>query len=71
MSDWTIDLDAATATHASGMVVKFAQARDAPGAFDGKLASQIPDTLPKDPSALARLMREAGDAYIAARAARH
>lgn len=68
---WKIDLDAATATHDSGVVVKFTPAPDQPGAFDGTPAG-LPDALRNAaPFALARLMREAGEAYIAARAARH
>ncbi|MBI3096353.1 MAG: hypothetical protein HYY97_15905 [Rhodocyclales bacterium] len=68
---WTIDLDAATATNDSGIVIKFAPVPGEPGAFDG-IPVGLPDALRKAaPTALARLMREAGEAYIAARAARH
>ena len=71
MSAWTIDLAAATATHESGLVIKFAPVPGEPGAFDGQIVGAIPASLPHDPAALARLAREAGDAYIAARNARH
>lgn len=68
---WTIDLDAATATHETGIVIQFAPVPGEPGAFDGTPVG-LPDTLRKAaPTALAGLMREAGEAYIAARAARH
>lgn len=68
---WTIDLDAATATHDSGLVVAFKPAPSEPGAFDGTAVGALPSGVPANPAALARLMREAGDAYLAARAARH
>ena len=32
---WGIDLAACTATHDSGLVVKFSEAKDSPGAWDG------------------------------------
>lgn len=66
---WKIDLTAATATHESGLVVKFAPVPGEPGAFDGKIARAMPGgVLFTD---IPRLMREAGDAYIAARNSRH
>jgi len=73
---WTIDLQAATATHASGLVIKFAPAHDTRGAFDGQAIGPVPaalkaGTMADQYTTLARLMREAGEAYIAARAARH
>lgn len=68
---WTIDLDAATATHGSGLIIKFAPVPGQPGTFDGKPAGTLPAALVTTPADLARLMREAGEAYIAARAARH
>lgn len=68
---WTINLDTATATHENGLVVKFAPVPGEPGAFDGELVGEIPASLPRNPTALARLAREAGEAYIAARNGRH
>lgn len=73
---WTINLDAATATHESGLVIKFAPDPTEQGAFNGHAIGQVPAALNSGPLAenyltLARLMREAGEAYIAARAARH
>lgn len=69
---WKIDLAACTATHDSGLIVRFAEADDAPGAWDGtplnseEWFARIKDTMP--PRDLerhaARLMREAGDAYL-------
>lgn len=67
MTDWTIDLAASTATHASGLSILFEPADDAAGAWDGQVVSDIPPTLALDAQALARLMREAGEAFIAAR----
>lgn len=66
MTDWTINLAASTATHDSGLTILFAPA-DAAGAWDGRVVSEIPPALGRDAQALARLMREAGDAFIAAR----
>ena len=71
MIPWTIDLTAGTATHTSGLVVTFSPVPGNPGTFDGQASGPLPAGLTATPAALARLMREAGDAYIAARAARH
>lgn len=68
---WAIDLDAATARHACGLVVKFVPASDTPGAFDGEVVGDLPAALLANPSSIAGLMREAGEAYIAARRGRH
>lgn len=68
---WTINLDTATATHSSGLVIKFAPVPGEPGAFDGEISGTLPAGLPQDPAAIARLAREAGEAYIASRNARH
>lgn len=73
---WTINLDAATATHDSGLVIKFAPDPEEHGAFNGHAVGPVPaalnaGTLADNYLTLARLMREAGDAYIAARQARH
>ena len=37
-----------------------------PGAWDGKIDQPIPQSIPPDASAIARMMREAGDAFLAA-----
>ena len=63
---WKIDTVARTATHDTGLVLRFTQAADTPGAWDGKIDQPIPDSVPLDPSVLARMMREAGDAFGAA-----
>lgn len=63
---WTINLDARTASHSSGLVLRFTPAPDASGAWDGKPAGTIPATLGTDAGALSRLMREAGDQFSAA-----
>lgn len=65
---WTVDLAARTATHESGVVVRFAPRDD--GGWDGTAenltvsAESLAD--PHLASRLARLMREAGDAFVEA-----
>lgn len=63
---WSIDLAAKTATHSSGLTLHFFPAPDSPGAWDGKPAGGIPAAFGADQGTLARLMREAGDAFAAA-----
>lgn len=63
---WIIDLAAKTATHSSGLTLRFTPAPDSSGAWDGKPVGAIPTTLGTDAGALARLMREAGDKFVAA-----
>lgn len=69
---WTVNLDDCTATHDSGLIVRFSEALDSPGAWDGsptnsqewfeKIKNSMP---PRDLERhAARLMREAGDAYL-------
>lgn len=68
---WTVDLSACTATHDSGLVVRFAQAVDDPRAWDGtpvnseEWFAKIKHTMPPQDLAnhAARMMREAGEAY--------
>lgn len=50
------------------LAILFEPATDAAGALDGRAVSEIPASLPRDVQALARLMREAGDAFSRARA---
>lgn len=70
-SRWTIDLEAATATHRDGWVFKFSPVDGEPGAFDGECVEQ-PSPLTQEHLAQAsRIAREAGDIYIDARNARH
>lgn len=66
MAEWQTNIGERTATHSSGLVVKFTQADDTPGAWDGQIDQPIPASIPFDASAIARMMREAGDAFIAA-----
>ena len=69
---WLVDLTACTATHDSGLVVKFAKAEVDPSTLDGKPVNtdewlaKIKDTMPPDDLAshTSRLFREAGDAYL-------
>lgn len=63
---WTIDLAAATATHADGWVFRFTPADEA-GAFDGACIAH-PEPLTADHMARAtRIAREAGEIYVEAR----
>lgn len=66
MAEWQANIVERTATHTSGLVVRFTPADDTPGAWDGKIDQPIPTSIPLDASAIARMMREAGDAFIAA-----
>jgi hypothetical protein len=61
--EWTIDLARMEARHRSGLVVRFTPDRDGSGAWDGAPVVLPPDL---DSAAAARLMREAGDAMLAA-----
>lgn len=69
-SCWSIDLEAATATHRDGWVFKFAPADDEPGAFEGKCIAQPTPLTEEHTAHAARIAREAGDAYIAAKNAK-
>ena len=64
MTDWTIDLSTCEARHMSGLVVRFARASR--GIWDGEMVSGPMPPIEDAP----RLMREAGDAYLAALRAR-
>lgn len=66
MTEWQTNIGERTATHSSGLVVRFSPADDTPSAWDGKIDQPIPQSIPLDASAIARMMREAGDAFIAA-----
>lgn len=64
---WTIDLEASTASHQDGWVFKFSPVPDEPGALDGECVGQ-PEKLTSDAIvSAARLAREAGEAFMAAR----
>jgi len=70
---WSVDLAAGTATHESGLVVRFTRAADDPAAWDGAadaasaetvLAALVAEHGPHNaPLRLARLMREAGETW--------
>lgn len=66
MAEWQANTGERTATHSSGLVVRFTPADDTPGAWDGKIDQSIHTSIPLNASAIARMMREAGDAFIAA-----
>ncbi|MEW6647201.1 MAG: hypothetical protein AB1450_08390 [Pseudomonadota bacterium] len=70
-SRWVVDLEAATAIHQIGLVVRFAPAEDEPGTYDGEVIAGLEALAGMDGQALARLMREAGDIYMEARHGRH
>lgn len=70
-SRWSIDLEAATATHRDGWVFRFSPAADDDGAFDGRCIEQPSPLTPEHMAKAARIAREAGDIYIEARRARH
>lgn len=70
-SRWTVDLEAATATHHDGWVFEFSPAADESGAFDGRSIAQ-PSPLTQDHIAgAARIAREAGEIYMEVRRGRH
>jgi hypothetical protein len=70
-SRWTVDLEAATASHRDGWAFRFSPVAGEPGAFDGQCIAQ-PEPLTQEHLAQAqRIAREAGDIYIEARHARH
>lgn len=68
---WTVDLEAATATHINGLTVRFAPVLGEAGANDGEVITGIEALQGMDAHAMARLMREAGDIYMEARHGRH
>ncbi|MBI2306112.1 MAG: hypothetical protein HYU78_02305 [Rhodocyclales bacterium] len=70
-SRWTVDLEAATATHIDGWVFRFAPAADQPGAFDGECITHPEPLTTLHMRKAARVAREAGDIWIEARHARH
>lgn len=70
-SRWSVDLEAATATHRDGWVFKFAPDEDDPSAFDGECVGQPAPLTPEYIKQSARIAREAGDIYIEARNGRH
>lgn len=67
---WTIDLEAATATHPDGWVFHFSPA-DEEGAFDGECIGQPKTITPEMITNAPRIAQEAGAAFIHARQARH
>lgn len=68
---WIVDLATCTAIHESGLIVRFVESQDSPGAWDGtpinaqEWLTSIKNTMPRHDLErhAARLMREAGDAY--------
>lgn len=70
-SRWSIDLEAATATHRDGWVFAFAPAPDQSGAFDGRCIARPDPLTPEQMAQAPRIAREAGDIFIEARNAGH
>lgn len=78
-AEWSVDIEARTATHTSGLVVQFTPADDTPGAHEGHATNveQVSvDLLAKHgphnvPQMFARLMREAGEIYTDAHRGQH
>ena len=70
-SRWTVDLDAATATHVDGWVFKFSPADDEPGAFDGECIGHPEKLDTGHVKNAARIARESGEIFMEARAKRH
>lgn len=70
--NWKVDLSACTATHESGLIVKFKKATDQSGAWDGEPVNanswfdEIKTKMPPDDLSkhVSRLLREAGDTYL-------
>lgn len=63
-SRWSVDLEAATATHRDGWIFKFSPAAGEPGAFVARCQAK-PDPLTLEQLAKAsRIEREAMDIYI-------
>lgn len=58
---WCVDTQAKCAIHVTGLTVQFALGSD--GMWEGKAVLPIPGSLFVDPATLARLMREAGEAF--------
>jgi hypothetical protein len=70
-SRWTVDLEAATATHRDGWVFQFAPDSDEADAFDGDCIGRPDPIMPEHLREAARIAREAGDIFIEARRGRH
>lgn len=77
--NWAVDLGAQTATHTSGLVVRFESSAADPRALDGQpvnadavLATLLAQHGPHNaPQMVGRLMREAGEIYSEALRERH
>lgn len=65
MIGWNVNLSTRTATHSSGVAVRFGS-RGADGAIDGAPVAGLEQLAAMQPQQAARLMREAGDAFCRA-----
>lgn len=65
---WRFDTANLVATHESGLMVKFEQAKDDEMALDGSVVGDIPENLNwrSDARVLTNLMRQAGDGMMEA-----
>lgn len=70
-SRWTVDLEAATATHRDGWVFRFSPVAGEAGAYDGVCITNPEPLTTEHMKIAARVAREAGDIWIEARDARH
>jgi len=68
---WFDDLETATATHCDGWVFHFTPVDGEPGAFDGECLKMPSPMTPELFMRASDIIREAGEAYFAARDARH
>lgn len=65
-SRWSIDLEAATATHIEGWVFKFRPVEGEPGSFEGECISPPAPLTQAHLANAPRVAKEAGDIYLAA-----
>ena len=70
-SRWTVDLERSTATHRDGWVFRFTPVDGEVGVFDGDCVGWPEPLTAEHQAQAARIAREAGDAYVEARNARH
>ncbi len=68
---WSVDLDAASATHQDGWAFCFTPSTGENGAFDGQCIAQPSPLTAAHLAQAARRAREAGEIYVEARRGRH
>jgi hypothetical protein len=70
-TEWHVDLETATASRADGWKFRFSPVPGEPGVFGGECIGMPSPFTSSHVAQAARIAREAGDAYVAARNARH